>query len=175
MEAGTAAARSAGALSRSVPRRAYWETDGTSACGAPDATAASARRTVPSWPYPSTNGRASPTEPGMFVFVVLCLCRSTLNMTREEKCAYQRGYTAGSRNSWPAHRPPLPPDPVLRRLIEAVTRIRDTADGMQAVFSPDDEVVVTLGRMIDEADAAAESVTRWLLGPIPDPPSGETP
>ena len=84
-------------------------------------------------------------------------------MTREEKLAYQRGYEAGRSGRWPAHKLPAPPEPVVRRLIEAVAAIRMTADDLQAVFGPDDEVVLTFDKLIDEADAAVTAVEAWLL------------
>lgn len=90
-------------------------------------------------------------------------------MTWEEKRAYARGYNAGSRKQWPEHMPPYPPESIVRRLMEAVVAARNEADKIQAMFGPEDEVVVVLGRLIDEADAASEAVDRWLKTyPLPE-------
>ena len=84
-------------------------------------------------------------------------------MTREEKCAYHKGYTAGSRRRWPAHRPPTPPVPALNRLMAALMLLRNEADGLCATLDAADTFCVVLGPAIDETDAAMEEITRWLL------------
>jgi hypothetical protein len=91
-------------------------------------------------------------------------------MTRAEQLAYARGYNAGRGDRWPAHKPPMPPEPIIQRLMAALRALRDEADGQCAMFDPDDEMVVALGPHIDEADAALEAVTTWLKE-IPCPPS----
>lgn len=83
-------------------------------------------------------------------------------MTDEEKRGYSRGYIAGSRSRWPEHRPPLPPDPLIRRLMEAARTIRDGHDSLLATLGPGDEFEQQLVPGIDALDAAMRDVTEWL-------------
>lgn len=83
-------------------------------------------------------------------------------MTREERLAYAKGYAAAGRHAWPAHQPPTPPEPVVKKLVESLQKLRDAADSLQALFCEGDEVVLLFAPLIDEADAAMEKVTDWL-------------
>lgn len=83
-------------------------------------------------------------------------------MTDDQKKAYGRGYTAGSRSRWPEHRPPLPPDPLVRRLLAAAQTIRDGHDKLLATLGPGDDFEQELGPGIDALDAAMREVTDWL-------------
>jgi hypothetical protein len=79
-------------------------------------------------------------------------------MTREERIAYQRGYYAGHNNTWPASRPPLPPDaPAVRDLIIATNALRDAVGDELAKFAPDDEVAA---RLTEPLARVAEALTR---------------
>jgi hypothetical protein len=82
--------------------------------------------------------------------------------TREEQLAYARGYSRGSQGRWPDHRPPLPPEPVVNRLLETAQALRDGFDSLCAVSDPDDEVVKILAPVIDDFDAAMAAMTDWL-------------
>ena len=84
-------------------------------------------------------------------------------MTRDERRAYSKGYLAGSRHSWPAHRPPVPPEPVLGRLIIAVQKLRDAADNICATLCEEDEFVAELGPPVDEVDTAMAAITESFL------------
>lgn len=83
-------------------------------------------------------------------------------MTDAEKRAYQRGYAAGRQPVWPQHRPPLPPDPIIRRLMTAAQAIRDGHDSLLATLGPGDEFGKELEPGIDELDAAMVAVSEWL-------------
>ena len=85
------------------------------------------------------------------------------NVTRAEKAAYLRGYSNRAAGRWPTGWPPYPPEPVVRRLMEAVKKIRDQADAYHAMLDENDELAVTMDAIIDEADTAADAVERWLL------------
>jgi len=82
-------------------------------------------------------------------------------MTNEEKRAYQRGYAAGLRGKWPAHKPPEPPNQIVASLLLALREIRDHLDSELAAIC-DPEWEAAFGPIIDKADDAAESVTEWL-------------
>jgi hypothetical protein len=82
-------------------------------------------------------------------------------MSREEKLAYQRGYQAGLRGRWPAHKPPAPPNEIVASLLLALREIRDHLDAELAAIS-DPEWEAAFGPIIDKADEAAEAVTEWL-------------
>lgn len=83
-------------------------------------------------------------------------------MSTEETRAYARGYNTGSRGRWPAHRPPTPPEPVVAAIVEAGRKLRDGVDSYLATIDPDDPLQETLGRGIDEWDAAMVGLDQWL-------------
>lgn len=83
-------------------------------------------------------------------------------MTDKEKRAYGNGYAAGIRGRWPAHKPPLPPKEIIADLLLALREIRDHLDGELATID-DPEWEAAFGPIIEKADAAAESVTEWLV------------
>lgn len=83
-------------------------------------------------------------------------------MTREEKQAYGRGYAAGIRGRWPAHKPPLPPNEIIAGLLLALREIRDHLDGELAAID-DPEWEAAFGPIIEKADTAAELLTEWLV------------
>lgn len=82
-------------------------------------------------------------------------------MTRNERNAYSRGYQVGAER-WPAHRPPTPPDPVVAELVNAMLEMRDTCDAFRSTLSDDDEFGLEMESVIDRADAALTSISRWL-------------
>jgi hypothetical protein len=78
-----------------------------------------------------------------------------------EKKAYQRGFQRGS--NWPLHKPPIPPEPVVAELVEALRALRDAVDGALASFDPDDPLNAALSPYIERADKAQRGVSLWLL------------
>jgi len=82
-------------------------------------------------------------------------------VTDGERRAYQRGYARNHR--WPEHRPPTPPDPLVRDLMEAATFLRDTVDNFCALLEPEDEWVEKLGPGIDRLDEAMTRLGLWLV------------
>lgn len=83
-------------------------------------------------------------------------------MTSDDyKRGYSRGYNTASR-SWPEHKPPCPPEPVVRQLMEALRLLRDTADAETAAFDEDDPIYRAFGVPIATADEALSAVTEWL-------------
>lgn len=83
-------------------------------------------------------------------------------MTYQERLAYGRGYNTGAAGRWPAHKPPHPPEPITRALIEALQELRDAYDGLCATLDESDEIVALLDPSISQADEAMEKVTIWL-------------
>jgi hypothetical protein len=75
---------------------------------------------------------------------------------------YHRGYYAGSKAAWPAHRPPQPPNVVVCKLLVASQRLRDEADSICSKLTEDDEFAKKLAPAIDEVDLAMMEVTKWL-------------
>lgn len=82
-------------------------------------------------------------------------------MSREERCAYSKGYNAGSRH-WPLHRPPEPPNVIVAELMRAAMKLRDAVDDQLAQLDPEDDWQHTLGDPMDEVTAALERVSIWL-------------
>ena len=82
--------------------------------------------------------------------------------SREEQLAYQRGYSAGCKGVWPEHKPPLPPDSLIRKIIEAMQKLRDCADSVCATLSEDDEFCVQFDPGIQAVDEAMIEVGKWL-------------
>jgi hypothetical protein len=85
-----------------------------------------------------------------------------MSMTREETLAYSRGYSAGMSNRWPAHRPPVPPEPITGELVASLQELRDKIDSALATFSVDDDLNISLSPAIDRATHALLSVKKWL-------------
>lgn len=84
-------------------------------------------------------------------------------MTPDESRAYSRGYAAGRRHAWPAHRPPLPPDsPLVAILMTVLTDLADTVDGELAKFDEGDPMPVSIYPKIDTARAAMAAITQHL-------------
>jgi hypothetical protein len=83
-------------------------------------------------------------------------------MNDDERRAYARGYNAAKSNRWPEHKPPAPPEPIIRKLLDALCGLRDAADAICATLDGNDEFVVRLGPWVDSADEATTSVTWWL-------------
>lgn len=94
--------------------------------------------------------------------------------TDDERRAYSRGYQAGllrgrrDATGWPAHCPPHPPEPHVRRLMAALKALRDGTGAELSTLDQDDPWVVKLGPAVDEADAALEEVGRWLKEQVAD-------
>ena len=76
---------------------------------------------------------------------------------------YSRGYNTGSRNAWPAHRPPTPPNECVKNLMQAAEKLRDIADNICATLLADDVFVEELSPGIDGVDEAMEHIASWLL------------
>lgn len=85
-------------------------------------------------------------------------------MTRAEKLTYQRGYNSGSKGRWPEHRPTVPPDEHVRKLLEALLELRNGVSGEIATFSDDDAIVVALAPLVDKASEAIDELSDWLVG-----------
>ena len=83
-------------------------------------------------------------------------------MTSAEKLAYAKGYNAGVRDRWPAHRPPAPPDQRVAAMLHAARALRDALDVACATFVEDDEFVLTLDPPIAAFDAEMVKWTEWL-------------
>lgn len=83
-------------------------------------------------------------------------------MTPEQQRLYGRGYSAGRRGSWPAHRPPSPPVEQVAAIMAAARELRDAVDAELAVFDPDDPMAIHLGPLIDRFDQAMTHVSDWL-------------
>lgn len=84
--------------------------------------------------------------------------------TEDEKRAYAKGYNAGRRNDWPAHRPPVPPEPVLAALVKALSDLRDGVDGACATLDESDELTAQLSPLVDAANDALVGLTEWASG-----------
>lgn len=83
-----------------------------------------------------------------------------------EHRAYARGYQAGVR--WPLHRPPVPPEPVIAELVEALRALRDAIDNELSKFEENDPLNRALSPFIDRADHAQRGLALWLMdGKIP--------
>lgn len=82
--------------------------------------------------------------------------------TREERLAYQKGYSTGITGRWPSHKPPYPPCEVVAELVKASRELRDAADGLCATLTPEDEFSQALEPRIDRLDEALQKVTAWL-------------
>lgn len=83
----------------------------------------------------------------------------------ERQKSYCRGYNAGIAKKWPAHKPPLPPDPLIQSLVEAATEMRDAFDDYLSQLDPDDEIQQELGEPIDQFDNIMTAITTWLRRP----------
>jgi hypothetical protein len=81
-------------------------------------------------------------------------------LSDEERRCYQRGYQRGAR--WPLHSPPLPPDEIASKIIDAAMKLRNAVDGQLAMFDEDDEMAATLYPYIDALDAAMTKLSGWL-------------
>lgn len=82
--------------------------------------------------------------------------------TPEQNRWYARGYAAGSRNRWPDHLPPMPPDEVTRAIMVAARALCDKADGLQATFAEDDDVFEPLRTAIEDFNESMAMVTDWI-------------
>lgn len=47
-------------------------------------------------------------------------------MNEEYKRGYSAGYYRGSHGSWPAHKPPSPPNHIVASMIESLSALRDS-------------------------------------------------
>lgn len=79
-------------------------------------------------------------------------------MNDAEKRAYRRGYARA--RSWPMHRPPHPPVPVLAEYMDAVRGVRDALDNFLATIEPDDAFALELGPMLDRLDRLDSATTK---------------
>ncbi|MCH8147384.1 MAG: hypothetical protein IH987_05225 [Planctomycetes bacterium] len=82
---------------------------------------------------------------------------------------YSRGYNAGSRGSWPDHRPPAPPNELVALAMAAARELRDEADVQIATFCEDDPMTLAIGAKIDEFDRQMQKIGAWLLEPAVPP------
>ena len=92
---------------------------------------------------------------------------TTAVTARDLRRAYSKGYNAGSRGAWPDHRPPMPPDEVTSRIVEAALALRNAVDGEIACFLDDEPVVEAVGPRIDALDEALAGLGRWVRASIP--------
>ena len=83
-------------------------------------------------------------------------------MSIELKKAYARGYYAALNKHWPTHLPPVPSEPVVAELMNALRALRDTCDAFRATLMPDDDFGAELEPAITRADAALCGVSAWL-------------
>lgn len=83
-------------------------------------------------------------------------------MTSEQHKWYGRGYSAGTRASWPLHRPPAPPTKCVAKLMHAARNLRDKVDNFLATIEEDDPLQVTVGPAIDSLDDALAEIGLWL-------------
>lgn len=81
-------------------------------------------------------------------------------MTKDEQRAYARGYQRGAK--WPDHKPPTPPDRVLRSLVRSLRELRDVVDSELATFGSDDPIEDRLGPLVESADKALAELGAWL-------------
>jgi hypothetical protein len=83
--------------------------------------------------------------------------------TRQEKCEYSKGYAAAARRAWPSHKPPLPPDEILKPIIETALAMRSEIDHQLAVtFESDDPLALAIYEKIDAFDDAMSHLSAWL-------------
>ena len=80
--------------------------------------------------------------------------------TREEQLAYARGYAAGAK--WPEHRPPHPPEPLIKELCEKAERLRNCVDSILSVLDPEDDWHDKYGPAVDGFDDLMMRVGQWL-------------
>lgn len=85
-------------------------------------------------------------------------------MNKDEQRGYSRGYQARA-DKWPAHRPPLLPEPIIANLMSSLIELRDICDNFRATLDPNDEFGIELEAGIDKADAALREVSTWLRKP----------
>jgi len=86
-------------------------------------------------------------------------------VTEDEKRAYSKGYNAGVRHRWPAHKPPRPPEEIIAELIHTAQALRDAIDAQLAMFDDDDPLELAIGHKIEAFDNAMTKVTQWLMNP----------
>lgn len=82
-------------------------------------------------------------------------------MTDDEKRAYSKGYNAGARRAWPAHKSPVSKG-VVGEILAAAQELRDGIDGELATFAEDDELNIALGPLIDRYDEAMMKLNNWI-------------
>lgn len=83
-------------------------------------------------------------------------------MNGNESRAYSRGYSAGRRGAWPDHRPPVPPSPIIAKVLEAAKSLRDAVDGELATLEQDDRWQTIFGNPVDEFDQAMIEFGEWV-------------
>lgn len=83
-------------------------------------------------------------------------------MSNETGRAYSRGYFNAANKLWHRHKPPYPPEPLVRNLMEAAVALRDAIDAQCATFEEDDEMVLALNSPIKGVDDALASISDWL-------------
>lgn len=78
------------------------------------------------------------------------------------KRAYGKGYNAGSRGAWPAHKPPVPPDEIIGPILRRCIALRDQVDASLATLCDDDDLVLEMSPLVDELDAALAGLGQWV-------------
>lgn len=76
--------------------------------------------------------------------------------------AYNRGYYAGSKGWYPKSAPPLPPEPVVADLINALNDLCNAVDGMLATFDTDDDIAQALDCPLMVGFGALTNYKSWL-------------
>jgi hypothetical protein len=84
------------------------------------------------------------------------------NSNPDYKRGYASGYSAGVRGIWSTHRPPEPPNEIVRELMEAARKLRDKADAYCATLPNDDEMRADFEPLIDGIDEAFMRISEWL-------------
>lgn len=98
-----------------------------------------------------------------------------MKRTREEACAYSRGYAAGMRRAWPAYHPPAPPEPLVAAVMLASKKLADHVANWCGAFGEDDEFYKEMQPLLDATDKAHSAVTAWLKTSIESPADAGTP
>jgi len=87
-------------------------------------------------------------------------------MTPEERVVYRRGYQTGKRNGWPDHKPPLPPDKILRAILVSSNSLRDEVSNWLGSISTEiegDPVWEGFQERLDDFDDVMEDLSDWLV------------
>ena len=82
-------------------------------------------------------------------------------MTRSERSAYARGYQVSARR-WPAHKPPVPPQPVVAELMQAMEQMCDQCATFIGMIEQDDAWAKIMAAIMERGDKALSAVSAWV-------------